>query len=1065
MNRIASLFTSPLASTARNAARANAGPSLGDGRHPAAAASRRKPATDLSNWRLRTGPGGLPLAACCLLLLAVVCLLAPPTMSAQQQVTKITAGNTDQNTSGNNTQGWEGIAVDPVRNLIFIVNSASTTSGSTVTVINGATNQPVTGSPVTVGETATGIAVDPVHGVVYVNFCAYDNACYDAGSSGSGGVTAINENGLATASYSSSSASDPGPIVVDPFLGTNGTVYVGGDDAVLVFAGAAVSGTSISAPTLSTTLATHSLVYGLAVNYVGESVYVADDYKTIYEINSSNTLTSETLTNSTPCTSTPAPLSLAVNPVTGEVYTANYNSPCITALTSAIGSPSYIAAGTTPYAIAVNPVTNFVYVANEGAGTVTAINASNSNSTATIPTSGSMTGSPWDIAINAATNMVYVAMDNGDVYAFTGATSSTAAGTPVLIATGITSPNIQAVAVNPVTNKAYALSESTTSTYINVLSVIDGATNALATGSPVNTGTTPQAVAVNPGNPAASASTCSSSPSAANCDVATVYVVNNGGASVTAVNASTLSPTTVNVGTSPVAIAVDPVTNQAFVANSGSANMTVIDGGQGTLYPTTNVSTGTSSVPKAIAVNPVINYVYVANQGTNTVSVYDEQAATMVSTVPLPTSAAPAAIAVDTIHDNIYIANSGIGNVSVLPGTGSSTTQVTVGSTPEAIAYNPTNNTIYVANTGVTSGTGAVSYFATGATSSTAINVGTCSTPSALAVDPVADVVYVLCNNAGGAGSVYVINGSGNTVIGSAIAVGSNAVGIAFDALTKAVYVTNEGGSSVTVIDGTTINLTTPYTYTLTTGYSFAGPYGVAVNPATNAVYVTNSTDAALTVINPATPSATLASEWTQTPSGTSGTDSGLAIYATTSASPAFQVVTTTAYSYTGATTPHPTALYYQLDSTEGAWSTATVSTAGNPATFTFSLSSVNPGVHMVYFYSAYGEQGGSQSNAEGSGNSPMISPVGAFPFAVLATTLTNNTVTLALTSGSTSSITCGNSVSFTATVNPAVATGDTDVVDFYSGVTSFGSQSISAGNTTAAQATTALPPGTDYIT
>src|SRR5437016_2377507 len=66
---------------------------------------------------------------------------------------------------------------------------------------------------------------------------------------------------------------------------------------------------------------------------------------------------------------------------------------------------------------------------------------------------------------------------------------------------------------------------------------------------------------------------------------------------------------TVEVGASPVAVAVNPVTNKIYVANANGSSVTVIDGATNT---TATVAVGAS--PIAVAVNPVTNKIYVANQ-------------------------------------------------------------------------------------------------------------------------------------------------------------------------------------------------------------------------------------------------------------------------------------------------------------------------------------------------------------------------------------------------------------------------------------------------------------------
>ncbi|CRH13558.1 PE-PGRS family protein [Mycobacterium tuberculosis] len=65
--------------------------------------------------------------------------------------------------------GPSGVAVSPVTGLVFVTNFDS----NTVSVIDPTTNT-VTGSPITVGTAPTGVAVNPVTGEVYVTNFAGD---------------------------------------------------------------------------------------------------------------------------------------------------------------------------------------------------------------------------------------------------------------------------------------------------------------------------------------------------------------------------------------------------------------------------------------------------------------------------------------------------------------------------------------------------------------------------------------------------------------------------------------------------------------------------------------------------------------------------------------------------------------------------------------------------------------------------------------------------------------------------------------------------------------------------
>jgi YVTN family beta-propeller protein len=91
---------------------------------------------------------------------------------------------------------------------------------------------------------------------------------------------------------------------------------------------------------------------------------------------------------------------------------------------------------------------------------------------------------------------------------------------------------------------------------------------------------------------------------------------------------------TVSVGTVPLAVAVDPVTNAIYVSNEGSNNVTVINGATNNV--TAAVSAGTQ--PYAVAINSVTNTIYVANYNSATVTVIDGATNTVTATVAVGTN-------------------------------------------------------------------------------------------------------------------------------------------------------------------------------------------------------------------------------------------------------------------------------------------------------------------------------------------------------------------------------------------------------------------------------------------
>ena len=150
---------------------------------------------------------------------------------------------------------------------------------------------------------------------------------------------------------------------------------------------------------------------------------------------------------------------------------------------------------------------------------------------------------------------------------------------------------------------------------------------------------------------------------------------------------------TVPVGTLPVAVAVNPVTNKIYVANQNTANVTVIDGATNA---TTTVPAGTTAAPGvlAVAVNPVTNKIYVANKGSNVTVIDGATNATQTVDAGL----LPSAVAVNPVTNKIYVVNGGSPSVTVIDGATNATATVTVAAGGSVIAVNPVTNKIYVAN-------------------------------------------------------------------------------------------------------------------------------------------------------------------------------------------------------------------------------------------------------------------------------------------------------------------------------------------------------------------------------
>jgi DNA-binding beta-propeller fold protein YncE len=340
----------------------------------------------------------------------------------------------------------------------------------------------------------------------------------------------------------------------------------------------------------------------------------------------------------------------------------------------------------------------------------------------------------------------------------------------------------------------------------------------------------------------------------------TLYVTNGADGTVSVIDAATCNanvtagcrrtPPAVHVGSLPVGIAVDQATDTVYVVNVNSNSVSVINGATCNAQNTSGCSHAppavtVGSVPVALDVNQVTDTVYVANWGNGagtTISVINGRTCNGQHTsgcgqtpASVTVGTAPAGIAVDQPTDTIYagtVAPSGAEAVSVINGaTCNATTVSGCGQTPPS----------------VTVGTGSIDF-----------NVG-------FAIDQATKTLYVAnwtdntlsmidkasCN-------ATVTSGCGQTA--PTVRVGSGPTGIALDAATHTVYVSNINDNTVSALDAATCNATIASgcrkvpAGSLRTGRA---PQGVTADQATSTLYVPNGDDNTVSVLDSATCNAT----------------------------------------------------------------------------------------------------------------------------------------------------------------------------------------------------------------
>ncbi len=603
----------------------------------------------------------------------------------------------------------------------------------------------------------------------------------------------------------------------------------------------------------------------------------------------------------------------------------------------------------------MNPSTNQIYIANSGSNYLTVI--SDDGSTHSIQdVQQSLAGT--SVAVDTATNQVYVAnSSNGTDSWVTIQNGSNLSAPWESIDTGAIS-TLMEVGVNPVTHKFYVVNDTG-----NSVSIFDGATNVVA--APTVT-VVPSAVAVDPVRNL-------------------IYVTNSGNASVAVIDGNTnelLSPQpSITVGTNPDAIVVDPINNVIYVANAGSSSVTVIDGS--TIHnPIATTETVQITDPNApftispdsLALNPVLGQIFGSSKAGNAQFQFNAGAfgnqPSSIGDFPVFGGSNPNGVAVNTALGQNYVFSSvndvNGSNFSVFDTVAGNGTieSVCQGGTPNAMDVNPVTNSLYVgcSDNSIRVIQGADGF--TGGTSETMVSTGGGSSPSPVVVNPVTNMVYV-----GGIyqSSMYVIDGSTNTYV---TAVGSVApVSIAVNQATNKIYVLSQTPPSITIVDGATntvlgnpISLSTPGSTNTELG----------VNPVTGKIY---GLDSGANTVNEITENAIVSNALTATINPLPPID-GLPPNSTNTGSPAFTFSATNNL----APTHIVNGLYFQVDSQQGNWTTATLTSPGN---FSGTASNLTPGFHILYAYATDGEDTLASPAPFGGESSPQVGTISSYGFLV----------------------------------------------------------------------------------
>ena len=279
-------------------------------------------------------------------------------------------------------------------------------------------------------------------------------------------------------------------------------------------------------------------------------------------------------------------------------------------------------------------------------------------------------------------------------------------------------------------------------------------------------------------------------------------------------------------GVDPVALAFDSADGDLYVADQGSASVTVIDGWTNTVID----SIPLSFWPKVIAYDPANETIYVGANSTNNLTAINNT--TVVGAFDLwnwtGVDCGPTALAYDGANNYLYEACPG-GTVLAFSLENETYSYVSVGAGPYALAVDNATDTIYVANGGSNSLT-----VIDGATQSVTQSIAVGVDPDGLALDSSNGTVYV---SNYGSGNVTVFNSTTLASVTS-IPLGANPTALTYDSALGYVWVVDNSSDNATVLSTTTNSVIA--SVVLSIGQELC-PSAILLDPANQGVYVTGS--------------------------------------------------------------------------------------------------------------------------------------------------------------------------------------------------------------------------------
>ena len=236
---------------------------------------------------------------------------------------------------------------------------------------------------------------------------------------------------------------------------------------------------------------------------------------------------------------------------------------------------------------------------------------------------------------------------------------------------------------------------------------------------------------------------------------------------------------------SPNQVAYSPSLNRIYATNRNQNTLTVLNG---TTYAT-EATVPVGEKPFGVAVNPLTHRIYVANFDSARVDVVDGLMNTVVARVSLQNSK-PTFLAVDTGRNLVYALTS-LGEVYRIRADNSAERWLHLADSGlVGIAYNPALDRLYISSYANRV------YVYDAATKAALAEVAVPGEPHALAINTNGNAVFVAARG----NEVYRVDGNDNTYSGAGAVGNGEGDGVAVDAGSNQVYVSNFADNSVTML-------------------------------------------------------------------------------------------------------------------------------------------------------------------------------------------------------------------------------------------------------------------------